>query len=66
MFIISSIIVTVVLVLIANAAHVAICKKYPDEEIRRPDLTPDELLKRAYRGAYYANLSMLEDSVFGK
>ena len=58
MFIISSIIVIVVLAVIANAAYFAICRKYSCKEVMRPELTSDELLKRAYRNAYFAHVSM--------
>ena len=61
MFIISSIIVIVVSAVIANAAYFAICRKYSCEEVMRPELTSDELLKRAYRNAYFAHVSMSDE-----
>ena len=61
MLIISSIIVIVVSAVIANAAYLAICRKYSCEEVMRPELTSDELLKCAYRNAYFANVSMSDE-----
>jgi len=61
MLIISSIIVIVVSAVIANAAYLAICRKYSCEEVMRPELTSDELLKRAYRNAYFAHVSMSDE-----
>ena len=61
MFIISSIIVIVVSAVIVNAAYFAICRKYSCEEVMRSKFTSDELLKRAYRNAYFANVSMSDE-----
>ena len=61
MLIISSIIVIVVSAVIANAAYLAICRKYSCEEVMRSELTSDELLKRAYRNAYFAHVSMSDE-----
>ena len=61
MFIISSIIVIVVSAVIVNAAYSAICRKYSREEVMRSEVTSDELLKRAYRNAYFAHVSMSDE-----
>ena len=62
MFIISTIIVIAVSAVIANAAYFAISRKYSCEEVMRPKLTTcDELLKRAYRNAYFAHVSMSDE-----
>jgi len=61
MLIISSIIVIVVSAVIANAAYLAICRKYSSEEVKKPELTSDELLKRAYVNAYFAHVSMTDE-----
>jgi len=62
MFIISTIIVIAVSAVIANAAYLASSRKYACEEVKKPDLTSDELLKRAYLKAYFAHVSMSDES----
>ena len=61
MFIISTIIVIAVSAVIANAAYFAISRKYFCEEVTKPELTSDELLKRAYVNAYFAHVSMTDE-----
>lgn len=61
MFIISSIIVIAVSAVIANAAYFAISRKYFYEEVTKPELTSDELLRRAYLNAYFAHVSMSDE-----
>ena len=61
MFIISSIIVIAVSAIIANAAYFAISRKYFCEEVTKPELTSDELLRRAYLNAYFAHVSMSDE-----
>ena len=61
MFIISTIIVIAVSALIANASYFAISSKYSSEEVKKPELTSDKLLKRAYVNAYFANVSMSDE-----
>lgn len=61
MFIITTIIVIAMSAIIANAAYFAISRKYFCEEVVRPELTSYELLKRAYRNAYFAHISLSDE-----
>ena len=61
MYLLSAIIMSVVLALVTNAAYAAVSRKYSCEEVTRLKLTPDEQLKRVYRGAYFAHLSMSDE-----
>jgi len=61
MTIISTIIVMAVLALIANAAFAAITGRYFDEAVTKRELTPEEQLRRAYRSAYFAHVSLADE-----
>ena len=61
MFNISTVIVIAVSAVIANAVYFAISRKYSCEEVTKPELTSDELLKRAYLNAYFAHVSTSDE-----
>ena len=61
MLIISSVIIIGVACSIANAAYFAIFKCQPLQQVASV-LTPEERLRRAYRSAYFMNVSLSNEA----